>query len=88
MPPFDFPPTNRPRRIEHAYVAPDGTAHLPIHDEPQIRAAIEAFAGTPFHDPRAREEARRLILRAAGRYGIAVPKESGVRRRQPNRRAL
>jgi class 3 adenylate cyclase len=53
-----------------AYIAPDGTRRLPIHDEAHVRNALARFERIDFEDDAARERARRRLLNAAKRYRI------------------
>jgi len=53
-----------------AYIAPDGTRRLPIHDEAHVRNALARFERVEFEDDAARERARRRLLNAAKRFKI------------------
>src|SRR4249919_671167 len=54
-----------------AYVDSKGRRRLPINDEAHVRNALARFGQTRFEDEAARERARRRLLKAAQRYGIA-----------------
>ncbi len=54
-----------------AYVDSKGRRRLPINDEAHVRNALARFGQTRFEDDTARERARRRLLKAAQRYGIA-----------------
>jgi class 3 adenylate cyclase len=54
-----------------AYVDSSGRRRLPIHDEAHVRNALARFSRVAFEDDAAEERARRRLLSAAKRYGIA-----------------
>jgi hypothetical protein len=68
------------RSNQFAYVDRGGGEHLPIHDPNHVRNAISRFDQTDFESARARERARRKVLRAAKRFGIEVSPDSDVQR--------
>jgi class 3 adenylate cyclase len=53
-----------------AYVDSRGDRRLPINDAAHVRAALARFDQVRFEDDRARERARKRLLRAAKRHGI------------------
>jgi class 3 adenylate cyclase len=53
-----------------AYVDSRRNRRLPINDAAHVRAALARFDQVRFEDDRARERARKRLLRAAKRYGI------------------
>ena len=57
---------------QFAYVDKEGGKHLPIHDESHVRNAMARWNQTDFESDRKKEEARKKILAAAKRHGIAV----------------
>ena len=57
---------------QFAYVDKEGGKHLPIHDESHVRNAMARWNQTDFESDRTKEEARKKILAAAKRHGIAV----------------
>src|SRR5215831_18205788 len=54
-----------------AYIDSSGKRRLPIHDEVHIRNALARFDRVAFEDDAAEERARRRLLNAAKKYGIA-----------------
>jgi hypothetical protein len=78
---------NRLRRNTFAYVDRKGEGHLPLNDESHVRNAVSRFNQTEFESQTAKENARKKILRAAGRYDIEVSKDSNVRKRNTRLRA-
>jgi hypothetical protein len=71
---------DRLRRSQFAYVDGDGGEHLPIHDASLVRNAMARFDQTHFESKRAKEAARRKILRAARRFDIEVSDEADISR--------
>ena len=67
------------RKDQFAYVDREGGEHLPINDQSHVRNAIARFNQTDFESKKAKEEARRKILRAAERYGIEVDEDANVK---------
>lgn len=61
----------RLRDSSFAYIDSHGRRRLPINDASHVRNALSRFDQTPFEDDPAREQARRRLLKAAKRYGIA-----------------
>lgn len=61
----------RLRDSAFAYIDSKGRRRLPINDGPHVRNALARFDQTSFEDDAARERARRRLLQAAKRYGIA-----------------
>jgi Family of unknown function (DUF6582) len=61
-----------------AYIDRAGERHLPIHDDDHIRNAVARFGQTEFDSDRARTQAARRIVAAAGRRGIEVSDEDDV----------
>jgi len=53
-----------------AYVDSRGDRRLPVNDAAHVRAALSRFDQVRFEDDRARERARKRLLRAAKRHGI------------------
>lgn len=62
---------------EFAYVAPDGTKHLPIHDAAHVRNALARFDQTDI-PASAKAGAKRKILAAAKKFGINVAKDAAT----------
>jgi class 3 adenylate cyclase len=54
-----------------AYINSVGRRSLPIHDERHVRNALARFDRVVFDDEADRDRARRRLLRAARRFGIA-----------------
>ncbi|HET8568819.1 MAG TPA: adenylate/guanylate cyclase domain-containing protein [Candidatus Limnocylindria bacterium] len=54
-----------------AYVDSRGGRRLPIHDAAHVRNALARFGQVAFEDAAARERARRRLIRAAARFGVA-----------------
>lgn len=69
------------RKNQFAYVDREGGEHLPIHDESHVRNAMARWNQTDFESKKAKEEARKKILRAAERFGIEVDDDSNVAQR-------
>ena len=69
------------RKDQFAYVDREGGEHLPIHDESHVRNAMARWNQTDFESKKAKEEARKKILRAAERFGIDVDDDSNVAQR-------
>lgn len=63
-----------------AYLEKNGEGHLPIPDEAHVRSAIARFNQTEFESATAKEAARRKILAAAERYGIAVAEDDNIKK--------
>jgi len=61
----------RLRDSAFAYIDSKGRRRLPINDGPHVRNALARFDQTSFEDDAARERARRRLLQAAKKYGIA-----------------
>jgi hypothetical protein len=70
-----------------AYVDEDGEGHLPLNDESHVRNAISRFDQTKFPSRTAKEAARRKVVAAARKHGIAVGRSDHVakpgRKRHP-----
>lgn len=71
MAPLDARARARLRDSAFAYIDSNGRRRLPINDGPHVRNALARFDQTAFEDDAARERARRRLLKAAKRYGIA-----------------
>lgn len=78
---------DRLRKNQFAYVDSEGEGHLPIHDESHVRNAIARFNQTTFESDRAKEEARKKVLRAAKRHGIEVSEDTNVRKPARSKRS-
>lgn len=74
-------------KSQFAYVDSEGEGHLPIHDESHVRNAIARFNQTNFESDRAKEEARKKVLRAAERHGIEVSEDDNVRKPARSKRS-
>lgn len=61
-----------------AYVDRDGEGHLPLNDESHIRNAMARFNQTSFPSASAKEGARRKVLAAARKHGIAIDEKDNV----------
>jgi class 3 adenylate cyclase len=58
-------------RAKFACVDSKGRRRLPIHDEAHVRNALSRFERVSFEDDAAREPARKRLLTAAKKYGMA-----------------
>ncbi len=64
---------------QFAYVDREGGEHLPIHDESHVRNAMSRWNQTHFESNTAKEQARRKIVRAAGRYKIEIDEDDKIK---------
>ncbi len=64
-----------------AYVDARGEGHLPLNDESRIRNAMARWNQTAFSSASAKESARRKIVAAARKHGIAISKDDRVAHR-------
>lgn len=71
MAPLDARARARLGDSSFAYIDSNGRRRLPINDAPHVRNALARFDQTRFEDDAARERARRRLLKAAKKYGIA-----------------
>ena len=69
--PLDARARARLRDSAFAYIDSKGRRRLPINDGPHVRNALARFDQTTFEDDAARERARRRLLQAAKKYGVA-----------------
>ena len=69
------------KKGDFAYVDREGDGHLPIHDEGHVRNAIARWNQTRFESAADKEQARKKILRAAKKFGIAVSEDDKVMRK-------
>ncbi|HYK98472.1 MAG TPA: DUF6582 domain-containing protein [Candidatus Acidoferrales bacterium] len=63
-----------------AYVDKNGEGHLPLNDESHVRNAMARFNQTAFPSVTAKESARRKVLAAARKHGIAVSKDDNIKK--------
>lgn len=63
---------------DFAYVDKDGDRHLPIHDEPHVRAAIARFGATQFDSDDEKKAAAKKIAAAADKHGVQLDQKSDV----------
>lgn len=64
---------------QFAYVDGKGGEHLPIHDESHVRNAMSRWNQTHFESKSAKEQARKKIVRAAGRYKIEIDEDDKIK---------
>lgn len=57
---------------QFAYIAPDGSKHLPIENAAHVRAALARFDQTDFADADCKAKAKAKIMAAAKKYGVDV----------------
>lgn len=57
---------------QFAYVDTEGERHLPINDESHVRNAMARWNQTDFESKTAKKDARKKIVAAAKRHGIAI----------------
>lgn len=62
-----------------AYVGTDGEGHLPLNDRSHVRNAISRFDQTTFSSASAKAAARRKVMAAAKRHGIALDADDTVK---------
>jgi hypothetical protein len=66
------------RKTQFAYVDKDGGEHLPINDESHVRNAMARWNQTDFQSKSAKESARKKIVAAARKHGIAISDDDNV----------
>lgn len=80
MPELSTKQRDKLKKSDFAYVDKEGEGHLPINDESHVRNAMARWNQTHFESAVAKEAARKKILRAARKHGIAIAPDDKIMR--------